>query len=73
MSICVVHPSVPVYRDPSPLAQTCKVLSREAYPLLSRFCDVLVRIEEAADVECLAAPEVAVDSPVERELERAAV
>lgn len=35
--------------------------------------DVLVRFEEAADVKCLAAPEVAVDGPVEGEFEGALV
>lgn len=44
-----------------------------SYPLLSRLRDVLVGFEEAANVECLAAPEVAIHGPVEGEFERAAV
>ena len=44
-----------------------------AYPLLSGLCDVLVGLEETADVQGLAAPDVAVDGPVEGELQGAAV
>ena len=44
-----------------------------AYPLLSGLGDVLVGFEEGADVHGLAAPDVAVDGPVEGELEGAAV
>jgi hypothetical protein len=46
---------------------------RGAYPLLSGLCDVLVGLEETADVQGLAAPDVTVDGPVEGELQRAAV
>lgn len=40
------------------------------HPLLSRLCDVPVRLEKAAQVDCLAAPEVSVDTPVKRKLQR---
>jgi hypothetical protein len=40
------------------------------HPLLSRLCDVSVRLEKTAQVHGLAAPEVPVDAPVERELQR---
>ena len=40
------------------------------HPLLSRLCDVPVGLEQVAQVDCLAAPEVAVDAPVERKLQR---
>lgn len=40
---------------------------------MSRLADVLVGFEERADVQGLAAPEVAVDGPVEGELQTAAV
>lgn len=40
------------------------------HPLLSRLCDVSVRLEQTAEVHCLAAPEVSVDAPVKRELQR---
>lgn len=43
------------------------------HSLLSRLCDVLIGFEEGTDVQRLAAPDVAVDGPVEGELERAAV
>ncbi len=43
------------------------------YPLLPRLCDMLVRFEEGADVERLAAPEISVYCPVEGELEGAFV
>lgn len=42
----------------------------QTHPLLSRLCDVPVRLEKTAEVDCLAAPEVSVDAPVERELQR---
>lgn len=42
---------------------------RATHPLLSRLCDVPVGLEQVAQVDCLAAPEVAVDAPVEGELE----
>lgn len=48
-------------------------LPEPAYLLLSGLRDVLVGFEEAAEVERLAAPEVAVHGPVEGELEGAAV
>ena len=58
----------------SPFLLCCPcVLRVDAYLLLSRLCDVLVGFEEAADVERLAAPEVAVHGPVEGEFEGAAV
>lgn len=41
--------------------------------MLSGLCDVLVGLEETADVQGLAAPDVAVDGPVEGELQGAAV
>ena len=44
-----------------------------AYPLLSGLCDVLVGLEKSADVQGLAAPDVAVDGPVEGKLQGAAV
>jgi hypothetical protein len=51
-----------------------RVASRKsAYPLLSGLCDVLVGLEETADVQGLTAPDVAVYGPVEGELEGAAV
>jgi hypothetical protein len=42
-------------------------------PLFPAIRDVAVRFEERADIEGLAAPQVSVDSPVERQLERAAI
>jgi len=44
-----------------------------AYSLLPWLGDVLVRLEEGADVDSLPAPEVSVDGPVEGELQGAAV
>lgn len=44
-----------------------------SYPLFPGIGNVPVGLEEGADVEGLAAPEVPVDSPVERQLQRAAV
>ena len=41
--------------------------------MLPGLCDVLVGLEETADVQGLAAPDVAVDGPVEGELQGAAV
>jgi hypothetical protein len=46
---------------------------KSAYPLLSGLRDVLVGLEETADVQGLAAPDVAVDSPVEGKLQGLAV
>lgn len=43
------------------------------YSLLSGLCDVLVRLEKAADVHSLAAPDIAVDCPVEGKLKGPAV
>ena len=43
------------------------------YSLLSRLGNVLVRFEEGADVHSLAAPDIAMDGPIEGELEGAAV
>lgn len=40
------------------------------HPLLSRLGDVPVGLEEPAQVQGLAAPEIAVDAPVEGELQR---
>jgi hypothetical protein len=62
-TVCVPSPRPP-----------CHVLPRKsAYPLLSGLCDVLVGLEETADVQGLAAPDVAVDGPVEGELQGATV
>lgn len=44
-----------------------------SYSLLSRLGDVLVRFEEGTNVERLAAPEVSVDGPVERQFQRASI
>lgn len=44
-----------------------------AYPLQSRIGDIPVVLEEGADVERLATPEVAMHRPVESQLQRAAV
>ena len=44
-----------------------------SYSLLSRLAYVLVGLEERSNIDCLAAPEVSVDCPVEGELEGAAV
>jgi hypothetical protein len=41
--------------------------------LLPGLCDVLVGLEETADVQGLAAPDVAVDGPVEGKLQGLAV
>lgn len=46
---------------------------RKAYPLLVRVPDMPVGLEEGADVDGLAAPEVAVDGPVKRQFQRAFV
>lgn len=53
--------------------RTPRSILYEAYSLLSWLRDVLIRFEEGADVDCLAAPKVSVDRPVEGKLERAAV
>jgi hypothetical protein len=69
-SVCWInswtHPSVFMS---SPRA----VYQIEAYSLLSGLGDMLVGLEEGADVDGLAAPEVSVDGPVEGEFEGAAV
>ena len=44
--------------------------AQATHPLLSRLCDIPVGLEQIAQVDCLAAPEVAVDAPVERKLQR---
>lgn len=44
-----------------------------AYPLLSGLAHVFVCFEEGADVHRLAAPDIAVDCPVEGQLQGAAV
>ena len=43
------------------------------HSLLSRFDDILVGLEERADVQGLTAPELTLDGPVEGELQTAAV
>lgn len=40
------------------------------HPLLPRLGDVFVGLEQSANVKGLSAPEIAVDAPVEGELER---
>lgn len=46
-----------------------RVYMGQTHPLLSRLGNVLLGLEELADVQGLAAPEVSVDAPVEGELE----
>lgn len=45
----------------------------QQHTLLSRIRDIAILFEQGADVDCLAAPEVPMDSPVERELQGATV
>lgn len=49
------------------------ISSTPTYRLLSGLCNVLVRFEEGSDVHGLTAPDVTVNSPVEGELQGAAV
>lgn len=70
---CPLHPSFVLFSLPWRPFNCLLPIFGSAYPLLSRLCDVLVRFEEAADVHGLAAPDIAVDRPVEGKLERAAV
>lgn len=52
------------------------MLSKErdsTHPLLSGLLNVLVCFKERANVECLTAPKVSVDGPVQGELQGAAV
>lgn len=44
-----------------------------AYLLLARVTDVLVGLKQGPDVDCLAAPDLAVDSPIKRQLQGASV
>ena len=65
---------VSIYTSKSFSSFSVSCVSRKsAYPLLSRLCDVLVGLEETADVQRLTAPDVAVDGPVEGKLQGAAV
>ena len=53
------------------LEQVLRLLQKSSY--LPRLVDVLVGLEQRPDIQGLPPPEVPVDSPVERELEGAAV
>jgi hypothetical protein len=74
ISIC---PRAPEVSSPFPTLSSCFYhradSRRSAYPLLSGLCDVLVGLEETTDVQGLAAPDVAVDGPVEGKLQGLAV
>lgn len=58
--------TISTYTQPS-------ISSLPTYRLLSGLCNVLVRFEEGSDVHGLTAPDVTVNSPVEGELQGAAV
>ena len=73
ISICHVYPVLPSVFRTFVILLAIFSTRKGAYPLLSGLCDVLVGLEETADVQGLAAPDVAVDGPVEGELQGAAV
>jgi hypothetical protein len=50
-----------------------RIVAVLVYPQLLWLRDVLIGLEQTANVHCLSPPEVPVDAPVERELQRATV
>jgi hypothetical protein len=63
--------SVPVFPQSMPIP--CRRSSHAAHFLLSRLRDVLVGVEESANVYSLSTPNISGHSPVECEFERATI